>query len=154
MGVLISRLMMWGNPLWRLIEDGISRRAILILALIPALLFAVIGTGRSKPEPKPVPAPYIEQVHPADNFGDRFGATPIIEKRVRTIPIVKALAAIDPPVDPMPPEPVARAQEEESAPRIASRPRARVIRGVSLDLCARHGRRKVMVSRHRWRCLR
>lgn len=144
-------LLVDAERLARRAQQGLSRafetRTTRVLASFTAVaVAALVATAISAPKAKPPPKPtYIQQVHPQDSFDNRFGRALPSEIRVRTIPIVRELEKIAPPVDP--PENILPVPEPE--PR---RHRARIIRTASLDLCARHKLRKVMVGRYKWRC--
>jgi hypothetical protein len=132
--------MLWHSRIWL----G-SRRWVFILAAAPAVLFA-LTTTKAKPTHKPAPvvaSDYRELVH-NDSFTERFGDDRPPQVRVRTIPIVRQLAAVEPAVDvaDLRPEPQARPQRDAPAARRVG------------DICSRHNMRKVMVSRYRWRCRR
>ena len=131
----------------------------LLMAAIPVVLFSLVFllTGLSaKTKPRVEQATYLDRVHKGDSFQDRYGTPLRQDVRVRTIPIVRELEKIEPVLEPQPPpqqEQVVRVWRSEERPRRAET-RHRITRSASLDLCQRHNMRKVMVSKHRWRCRR
>lgn len=128
-----------------------------MLAVIPAAVFAAAYAVQSRPgkPPDPVRPSYVEQVHGVASFADRFGNAPDpAVRRVRTVTIIPFRPAADP--QPHSPAVVLEARPAaETSPPSASRPRARarIVRKASLDICARHGMRRVDYGK-RWRCRR
>jgi hypothetical protein len=135
-----------------------SHRGKLILAVIPAALFAglfVLTPARTKSipvaEPKPVTT-YREQVHP-DSFASRYGDETPVVKRVRTVAIVRDVMAIPPPVETV--KPVVESPVLIEPKRSIRRGYRRVVRQASLDICTRHKMHKVYYRGGKtWRCRR
>jgi hypothetical protein len=138
----------------------------ILLAVLPAALFAIVfavaPVARTKPTAQ-LPN-YREQVHSSDGFANRFGDDTPTVKRVRTVSILRDVQMSEPPMTAVAPEATHVVPEATAvvpattrvAPvvRVIPRPqRARTIRHASLDICARHGMKRVDYGK-RWRCRR
>lgn len=118
----------------------------IFLGSIPPLVFAFgLSTRAEKPLP-PRQTVSIYEKAITDSFSKRFGEPLPAETRVRTIPIVRELAKVHPPLE-------EQKTEESPPPPPKKKPRVRYSsRG---DICARHGMRKEITRGGRsWRCRR
>ena len=122
-------------------------RASIMLAAIPMIVFAIMGTGKSKAPIAPITVA-TEGVRKIDMDTRTFNARwrpindvpPATEVRyVREDVVSTVSGAVKSAPQPVPP----------SRHRLAMRSKP-----ARLDLCARHNMRKVMVGRYRWRCRR
>jgi hypothetical protein len=100
-----------------------------LLAVGLAMLLAVAFAWSTKPSPKSA------AIEPVPSFEQRFGEEPP-PKRVRTIPIVRLTpeVTVEEIIEPLPTAPRRRLPDS--------------------DVCKRHGMKKVMIDRYRWRCRR
>jgi hypothetical protein len=145
-----------------------AHRYKITLAALPAalfaLVFAVAPAARTKPTAQP--PSYREQVHSNDGFANRFGDDTPTVKRVRTVSILRDVQMSEPPMTAVAPEatrvvpeatavvPAAtRVVQPTGVPHRARTARPHITRRVSLDICARHGMKRVDYGR-RWRCRR
>lgn len=127
-------------------------QARIMLAVIPAIIFAAVYTVQSRSVKEVKKPTYADQVYGADSFDNRFGhQLDQSIRRVRTVTIIPFRIAADPPTTP--------AAVVEPAPEVIVAPpvstRRRTIRKASLDICQRHNMRKVVTRGGKsWRCMR
>jgi len=122
------------------------------LAALAVGIVVAFAAGRSDPPLPPAPREAVksDRVDIEDRLREA-GRTKLIET-IRVIPISPPVAPApvpSPVVEQPPASPVATvAPDDEEPPRRRARERP----GRRGDLCQRHGLRKVMVGRYRWRC--
>jgi hypothetical protein len=117
------------------------------LGTLPLLVAGAVALSRPAPRPSAPSAQSALRIIPLDTrtFGERWPANALPQDiRVQTTRIAAEI--------PLPP---ARPAVDENAAS-PSPPPARIVRRAALrhDVCARHGQRKVMVGRYKWRCRR
>jgi hypothetical protein len=102
----------------------------------------------------PVPAEPIRVEAPEERFDRAWSdvMVPVALKkadmeRIRTIPLAKPVIT-----ERITPAPVATPPMEEALDAPAPTHRRRQVKTDRRDVCARHGQRKVMVGRYRWKC--
>jgi hypothetical protein len=122
------------------------------IAAVSAVALLSVAFVWIKPKAKPPAAAPIEQATPANRVAERFVEFKPTVNVVRTVPIVRPPPALAPAPEP---EPVVL--RDPPPERIVRRARQRVARIAArrpADVCQRHGMRKVMVGRYKWRCRR
>jgi hypothetical protein len=123
----------------------------IMIALPTLALFTTVGGGLLFESKAPPQAAGLESTTPirkidlqTRTFDDRFHPAtqlPTTQIRVKTI-------AMRPETEPLLPQPEAEVPPKAGArtkPQLQTRP---------TNLCSKHGRRKVMIGRYKWRCKR